>query len=83
MANRFPIQRIYGTHLKHLAQEHFTKGCRQLVNQAGNTEIVIADDGFFGIKHLSDLKSNLCLFKRTGKILNPSTTVPIPTVACV
>ena len=64
------IERFDGTFLEHLAQEHLAKGGGKLVNQAGNAEIVIADNGFLGIKHLADLQGDLRFLKGAGQILD-------------
>ena len=57
------VQRINGTRFKDLFQEGLAEGGGQLVNQPGNTQVVIADDRLVRIKNLADLQGDLCLLK--------------------
>ena len=58
---RFRVQRINAVLLEYFAQECFAQGGRQLINQAGNAQVIIADDLLFGIKYLSNFHGNLRL----------------------
>ena len=58
-----------GALLEYLAQEHLAKGGGQLIDKTGNAEVLIADDGLFGVEYLADLKSNLSFLEGAGKIL--------------
>ena len=51
---RFRVQRINAVLLEYFAQECFAQGGRQLINQAGNAQVIIADDLLFGIKYLTN-----------------------------
>ena len=53
------IQRIDGALLEHLFQKRLAKSGRQLINQARDPQIVIADNGPLRIKYLSYFQSYL------------------------
>ena len=65
----FLVKTVDRAALEYLLKEGFTKGSRQLIDKAGNTEIIVGNDGLIGIKYLSDLKGGLSLLKGTGKVL--------------
>ena len=52
---RLVVEGLNGAALENFLQEHFAKRGRQLINQAGNAEVVIADNGLFGVEYLADL----------------------------
>jgi len=66
----FLIERLDRALLEHLAQEHLAQGGGQLVDKTGDAEVLIADDGLFGIEHLADLKSHLSLLEGAGEIVD-------------
>ena len=65
------IQAFDGAFFKHLFEEHLAQGGGQLVDQPGDAQVVIADDGLFGVKHLAHFQGDLCLFKGFGQVLHP------------
>ena len=67
---RFAVERLETAALEYLLEEHFAKRGGQLIDQAANAEIFVADDILFILKHLANLKGNLCLFVCTGEVLN-------------
>ena len=64
------VEGLNGAALENFLQEHFAKRGRQLINQTGNAEVVIADNGLFGVEYLADLKRNLGFLKGARKILD-------------
>ena len=66
----FLVQGLDGTALKDFLQEHIAQGGGQLINQTGNSQVVIADDGTLGVKYLTHFQGHLGLLKGTGQILN-------------
>ena len=56
---RLLVERIDRVLLENLLQEHFAQRRRQLIDQAADAEIFIADDIFFRIKDLADLDGHL------------------------
>ena len=80
---RLVVEGLNRAALENFLQEHFAKRGRQLINQAGNAEVVIADNGLFGVEYLADLKRNLGFLKGARKILDAVTTVPMPTTQWV
>ena len=66
----FVIQRFNAAPLEHFVQESFTQGGRQVVNQACNAQIIVADNGFIRIEDLSDFQSGLCLLEGTGQFFD-------------
>ncbi len=80
---RLVVEGLNGAALENFLQEHFAKRGRQLINQTGNAEVVIADNGLFGVEYLADLKRNLGFLKGARKILDAPTTDAIPTTALV
>ena len=67
---RLVVERFDRPALEHFLQEHFAQRCGQLVNQAGNAEVVIADDRALGVEHLADLQRDLGFLKGTGQVLD-------------
>ena len=55
---------------EHLLEEHLAQGGGQLVNQAGNAQVVVADDGLLGVEDLAHFQGHLGLFEGAGQILN-------------
>ena len=47
------IQALDAALLEHRAQEHLADSGGQLVDQAGNAKVVVADDLLLGVEHLS------------------------------
>ena len=64
---RLLVQAVNGTALEHFLQEHVTERGRQLVNEAGTAEVVVADNVLFGVKHLADFQRHLGLFEGPGQ----------------
>ena len=60
---RFMIQQLNGTALKDLFEEHIAKRGRQLINQTGNSEVIITDNQLFCIKHFANFKCDLRFFE--------------------
>ena len=56
--------------LEHFLQEHLADGGGQLVNQAGDAQVVVADDLLFGVEHLADLHGDLGFLEAGGQILH-------------
>ena len=67
---RLVVQGIDGALAEHLLEEHLAQGGGQLVNQAGNAQVVVADDGLLGVEDLSHFQGHLGLFEGAGQILN-------------
>ena len=67
---RFAVERLEAAALEYLLQKHFAKCGGQLIDQAANAKIFVADDVLFVLKYLANLKGYLCLFVCTGKILD-------------
>ena len=63
------VKALDGASLEHLSEEHIAQSGGQLIDEACNAEIVIADDGLLGVEYLADLKGYLSLFEGAGKIL--------------
>ena len=63
------VKALDGSSLEHLSEEHIAQSGGQLIDEACNAEIVIADDGLLGVEYLADLKGYLSLFEGAGKIL--------------
>jgi len=72
------VERLEASLLEDLLQKHLAKRGGKLIDQAPNAEIFVADDVLLSLKHLADLKSNLCFLICTRQILDISTTVEIP-----
>ncbi len=66
----FLIQTVNGAPLEHLFQEHIAQGGGQLVDQPGNTQILVTDNGLLRVKHLAHFQRNLGLLKGMGQVLN-------------
>ena len=67
---RLMIQRINGASLEHFLQKRLAEGGGQLVDQPGNTQVVVADDGLVGIEDFSHFQSDLGFLEGTGQILD-------------
>ena len=80
---RFMIQRFNRATLEHFFKEHIAQSGGQLIDQAGNSQIIIADNRPLRIEYLSYLQSNLRFLKGAGQTFTPVTMVPMPTTACV
>ena len=50
----FVIEALDASALEHFMQESLAEGCRQVINQAGNAEIIIADNNLVRIEYLAD-----------------------------
>ena len=59
---RLSVERIDALLLEDLAQEGLAQGSGQLVDQAGDAQVIVADDLTLGVEHLADFHSNLGLF---------------------
>ena len=64
------VQGVDGALLEHLFQEHLAQGGGQLVNQPGDAQVVIADDGLLGVEHLAHFQGHLGLFEGAGQVLD-------------
>ena len=67
---RLGIEGVDALLLEHLAQECLAERRRQLVDQARNAQMVIADDLTLGVKHLADLHGNLGFLKAGGQVFD-------------
>ena len=65
---RFMVEQLDRSAFENLLEKHFAERGRQLIDQPRNSEVVIADNGFFRIENLSDLEGDLGFLKGTGKI---------------
>ena len=74
----FMVERLNRPSFKDLPQEHVAEGGRELIDQTGNPQVVIADDRFFGIEHLADLQRDLRLLEAARKVLDPDDRGPDP-----
>ncbi len=59
----FVIEGINGSLLEYLFEEHLAQSGGELIDKAGNTEVIIGNDCPLGIKYLTDLEGNLRLFE--------------------
>ena len=67
---RFLIERLNGALLEDFLQEHLAEGIRQLINQSGYAEILVGNDGLFGVENLADLQRHLCLLEGSADVLD-------------
>ena len=65
---RLLVERIDRVLLENLLQEHLAQRRRQLIDQAADAEIFIADDILFRIKDLADLDGHLRFLIGLGKV---------------
>lgn len=79
----FMVKGFYGATLKYFFQEHFTKSSWQLINQTGNTKIVVTDNRFSVSNTLPTSSATCASLKERAKSLIPVTMVPIPTTQWV
>ena len=77
------VEALNGAALEHFLEEHLAQGGGQLIDQAGDAEVVIADDGALGVEHLGDLQRGLGFLKGARRSLIPVTVVPMPTTQWV
>ena len=56
---RLLVERVDGVLLEDLLQEHFAQCRRQLINEAADAEVFIADDVLLGVEDLADLDRHL------------------------
>ena len=56
---RFLIERFDRASFENFFEEHIAKGGGELIDQTGDAEVVVADDGAFRIEYFADLKSDL------------------------
>ena len=56
--------------LENFFKEHIAECSWKLIDKTSDTEIIIAYNSLFCIEYLTNLKSDLCLFIWTSKVLN-------------
>ena len=66
----FTVERIYAAVLEYFLKEHLAKSCGKLVDKSADTEIFVADNVLFCLKHFAYLKSHLSLFVCSCKVLD-------------
>ena len=64
------IQRINAATLEHLVQECLAQCGRQMIDQAGDAQIVVADNCLIGIKYLAHFQCHLRLLEGAGEFLD-------------
>ena len=64
------IQALDAALLEHLTQEHLAHGGGQLIDQACNAQIIVADDLLFGVEHLAHFHGDLCFLEGGSQILH-------------
>ena len=67
---RLVVEAVDRALLKDLLEEHLAQGGRQLVDQASDAEVVVADNRLFGVEHLADLQRNLGFLEGLGQLLD-------------
>ena len=66
----FVVKRLNGALLEYFLEEGFTKSCGQVINKSCDAQIIIGNNVFVSIKHLTYFKSHLRLLEGTCKVLN-------------
>ena len=64
------IQALDGAALEHFLEEHLAERGRQLIDQTGDAEIIIADDRALSVEYLRNLKSGLGFLEGARQILD-------------
>ena len=66
----FLIEAFDGTFFEYFSEEHFAESGGKLIDKSCDAKVIVAYDGFIGIKDFSDFKSNLCFFKAFCKVFD-------------
>ena len=64
------VQALNAALLEHFPQEHLAQGGGQLVDQTGNAQVIVADDGLLGVEHLAHFHGHLGLLEAGGQVLH-------------
>lgn len=77
------VKAVNGTFLKYLFEEHFTQCGWQLINQTGNTKVVVATIAFSVSNTFPTSRETCASLKDLLSSFTPETMVPIPTTTRV
>ena len=64
------VQGVDGPPAEDLLQEHLAQGGGQLVDQPGNAQMIVADDGLLRVEDLSHLQGHLGFLEGAGQVLD-------------
>ena len=65
---RLLVQGVDGVFLENLREEDLAEGRRQLVDQAADPQVFIAEDALFCLEDLADFNGDLRFFVRIGQL---------------